>query len=85
MGGRSEPGKLLIIGGAEDKEDKCVILNELIGLAGGKESKVVIITTATQNPDDVGQDYVAIFNRLGVTGTRVLDIRSWLAFRSAWP
>lgn len=76
MGGRPEQGKLLIIGGAEDKEGECVILNELIDLAGGKKARIVIVTTATQSPGDVGRNYVEIFNKLGVGQAEVLDIRT---------
>lgn len=76
MGGRREQGKLLIIGGGEDKEGECVILDKLIDLAGGKAARVVIVTTATQSPGDVGRDYVEIFNRLGVGQAEILDIRT---------
>lgn len=76
MGVRGKQGQLLIIGGAEDKEGECVILHELIDLAGGKKARIVIVTTATETPGDVGQNYVEVFNRLGVGQAEILDIRT---------
>lgn len=68
-------GKLLIIGGAEDKDGECVILKRLIALAGGNQARVLIVTTATEEPRDVGREYKEIFRELGAEQAEVLDIR----------
>ncbi|HHW56275.1 MAG TPA: cyanophycinase [Clostridia bacterium] len=75
MEGRSR-GKLIIIGGAEDKEDKCEILKEVVKLSGGKESKIVVMTTATEKPVEVGKMYISIFEKLGAKDVKVVNINS---------
>ncbi|MGE5654367.1 MAG: cyanophycinase [Bacillota bacterium] len=67
-------GTLVIIGGAEDKDGQAVILRRFLELAGGKKARIAVITTATEQPDRVGQDYDRIFTRLGVQEVIHLDI-----------
>ncbi|WP_029688909.1 cyanophycinase [Thermoanaerobacter sp. A7A] len=69
-------GKLVIIGGAEDKENKCEILQEVVGLAGGRESRIVVMTTATEKPVEVGNMYISIFKKLGANDVKVVNINS---------
>lgn len=64
-------GKLLIIGGNEDKSGDCTILREFVALSGGRDSCIAVMTTATQLPDEVGQEYRAIFWDMGA---RVVDV-----------
>ncbi|MBF2015765.1 MAG: cyanophycinase [Rivularia sp. T60_A2020_040] len=72
----STRGALLIIGGAEDKQRECEILREFIRYAGGKKARVVIITSATDLPIEVGQEYIRVFEQLGVEDVRIVDTRS---------
>lgn len=72
--GQKVSGNLLIIGGAEDKEKECLILKKFITLAGGRQAVLVVLTTATQEPEAVGAEYRQIFGRLGAGEVRVLDI-----------
>ncbi|MDA8235798.1 MAG: cyanophycinase [Clostridia bacterium] len=65
-------GILVIIGGAEDKENKCLILKRVTQLAGGQEGRLVLISTATENPEEVGEEYKRIFLRLGLK--RVINL-----------
>ena len=69
-------GKLIIIGGAEDKEGDCEVLKEVAGAAGGGRGRIVIITTATQNPRPAAIKYMEIFQRLGVGDVRAVEIES---------
>jgi len=69
-------GKLVIIGGAEDKEDRCEILREVVSLAGGEKSKIVVMTTATEKAEEVGEMYETIFKRLGAKEVRIVNINS---------
>ncbi|NLY43058.1 MAG: cyanophycinase [Clostridiaceae bacterium] len=69
-------GNLIIIGGAEDKKDECSILKEVVSIAGGREAHLAILTTATQLPEEVGQQYRDVFRRLGVERISVLNIDS---------
>ncbi|MEG4148738.1 cyanophycinase [Microcoleus sp. Pol12B5] len=66
-------GKLLIIGGAEDKEGDCKILREFLRCAGGTKSRVVVMTAATSLPGEVGDNYIRLFERLGAEDVRVVD------------
>lgn len=66
-------GQLVIIGGAEDKEGDCIILREFVRRAGGTKARIVVMTAATSLPEEVGNNYVRIFERLGVEDVRVLD------------
>ena len=49
-------GKLVIIGGAEDREGESVILKEFVKLAGDKKARVVVITAATNHPEESGAE-----------------------------
>ncbi len=70
--GTQVKGNLMVIGGNEDKENKCVILTRFLELANG--GKVIIMTTATEEPEKVGEKYISIFTRLGSSNVEVLDI-----------
>ncbi len=67
-------GRLLIIGGAEDKEGECKILKRFIQEAGGRESRIVILTAATEQPQQVGDEYKNLFYALEAGEVQVLDI-----------
>lgn len=67
-------GKLMIIGGAEDKEGECKILKRFVQEAGGRESKLTVLTVATEYPQQVGMEYQQLFLRLGARQVEVLDV-----------
>src|SRR5437763_659788 len=69
------PGPLVVIGGAEDKEAACTILRTFTRLAGGARARVVVLTVATEFPDEVGAEYLRVLQRLGVKHARALDVR----------
>ena len=69
-------GKLVVIGGAEDKEGDCVILKEFVRLAKGNKARVVVMTVATNLPEEVGAEYKKVFKRLGVADVKVVDVSS---------
>jgi cyanophycinase len=66
-------GQLVIIGGAEDKEGDCKILREFVRRADGLQARIAVMTVATGLPGEVGEQYIDIFNRLGVADVRVVD------------
>lgn len=66
-------GQLVIIGGAEDKEGECKILREFVRRAGGLEARIVVMTVATELPREVGENYIRVFERLGVEDIRIAD------------
>ncbi len=69
-------GRLIIIGGAEDKQGECEILREVAKAAGGQRGKIVIVTTATQKPLPAGRMYSEIFARLGVGSVATINIEN---------
>lgn len=65
-------GNLLIIGGNEDKQDDCIILRKFVEMAGGREARIAVITTATESPREVGNEYRSLFTGFGAETTDVL-------------
>jgi cyanophycinase len=66
-------GKLIAIGGAEDKASATSILERVLKCSHKSEPCVGVITTASSIPDDVFAEYFNVFERLGAG--EVLDIR----------
>lgn len=75
MGEKSE-GNLVIIGGAEDKYGKSEILKDVVNIIGGSEASLVVLTTATEKPEEVGDEYRSVFMRLGVNNIDILNVNS---------
>ncbi len=84
-------GKLIAIGGAEDKGseiDKSVryvnnlnffelgILRRIVEEAGGIDARIEVITTASMIPFEVGNNYLEAFGRIGCTNIGVMHIRN---------
>ena len=83
-------GKLIAIGGAEDKGTdleagiiqrsqlnffEIGILKTISNLMESKSDRIEIITTASSVPDEVGEQYIAAFNKLGCDNVGHLKIR----------
>jgi cyanophycinase len=68
------PGRLLIIGGAEDRCCGAGVLERFAGLCGGSKARIVVITTATGMPDQVLAEYEQVFGKLGVDRVAELPI-----------
>ena len=84
-------GKLIAIGGAEDKGTNLEtgefyrnnlnffelgILRKVIEEAGGPSAKVEVITTASMIPYEVGENYLNAFGKIGCTNVNVMHIRT---------
>ena len=63
-GAERPKGRLLIVGGHEDKEDDKIILKELARLVGG--GKLVVTTLASASPDESIDMYEGVLRNLGV-------------------
>jgi len=63
------PGRLLIIGGGEDRCCGAGLLERFVELCGGGNARIVLITTATGRPDQEHADYERVFRKLGVDQT----------------
>ena len=87
---KSPKGKLIAIGGAVNKGEEedlnsdstnqeffeLGILARMIKELEGENQRIEIITTASQIPVEVGDQYITAFNRLGHFNVDVLDIRT---------
>ena len=84
-------GKLIAIGGAEDKgtllEDgeyrrnnlnffELGILRRVVEEAGGLNARIEVITTASTIPYEVGENYLNAFGKIGCTNIGLLHIRN---------
>jgi cyanophycinase len=84
-------GKLLAIGGAEDKgvdlEKGEVLRNNLnffeLGIlrriveeAGGPDKRMEVVTTASMIPYEVGENYLNAFGKIGCTNIGIMPIRN---------
>lgn len=67
-------GRLMAIGGGEDKEGDREILKEFVRLARGARARVVVMTVATDEPLEAGREYRDVFRRLGVDDVKVVDV-----------
>jgi cyanophycinase len=63
------PGRLLIIGGAEERCHGARLLERFVELCGGAAARIVLVTTATGQPDQVHAAYERVFRRLGAEQT----------------
>ncbi|MBK9222634.1 MAG: cyanophycinase [Saprospiraceae bacterium] len=79
-------GTLIPVGGNENKgfglkESDCLdfikqgILSSIVKESGGQQSKIVVITTASSIPIEVGENYSTAFSSLGCSQVVILDIR----------
>lgn len=84
-------GKLLAIGGAEDKGSdlesgevkrnnlnffELGILRRIVEETGGPDSRIEVVTTASMIPFEVGDNYLNAFGKIGCTDIGVLNIRN---------
>ncbi len=84
-------GKLIAIGGAEDKGTdlekgeihrsnlnffELGILRRIVEEAGGTQSRIEVITTASMIPYEVGDNYMNAFGKIGCTNIGVMHIRT---------
>jgi cyanophycinase len=68
-------GYLVVIGGAEDKTGDCVILRRFMKLAGGREARIAVLSTASTDPG-AGKQYRDIFADFGAQEVRVLAVQT---------
>ena len=84
-------GKLVAIGGAEDKGSdlekgetvrnnlnffELGILRNIFEAAGGSGIRMEVITTASMIPNEVGENYLNAFGKIGCTNVGIMPIRN---------
>ncbi|MFC7492399.1 MULTISPECIES: cyanophycinase [unclassified Knoellia] len=67
---------LFIIGGAEDRVGRAALLRRFVRISGGRQSRVVVIPTASSFQDEVVASYTEVFNRFGVEAVDVVNPQS---------
>src|SRR5205085_431516 len=83
-------GRLIAIGGNEDKGTEpepnyiqknnlnffeLQILSRIVHEAGGKNSSIEVITSASSIPEEIGHNYIDAFKKLGCNNVQIMDIR----------
>jgi cyanophycinase len=83
-------GKLIAVGGAEDKGSdlekgevhrnnlnffELGILRRIVQESGGNDSRIEVITTASMIPELVGENYLSAFGKIGCNNIGVMSIR----------
>jgi len=66
-------GNLLIIGGAEDKENECKILRFFYNEAGAENSRICIITAASERAGEAAEPYQQLFKKFGCKDITALN------------
>lgn len=61
----TRPGRLLVIGGHEDRDEGMEVLRRFVELAGGPDARIVVLTAASGVPDRVWDTYRRAFAALG--------------------
>lgn len=84
-------GKLIAIGGAEDKGSdlekgaifrnnlnffELGILRRIVAEAGGSDASIEVITTASTIPYEVGENYLDAFGKIGCTNVHIIHVRN---------
>jgi cyanophycinase len=60
-------GRLLVIGGAEDPDEKDMcILPKLVEMAGGRRARIIICSSPSENPEEKVRTYGKLFEKIGV-------------------
>ena len=68
-------GRLIAIGGNEDKANELVVLKRVVQEVGKTDYKVGVITTASEDPELRGKDYHKVFTTLGASLVKILNIK----------
>jgi len=68
-------GRLIAIGGNEDKADELIVLKRVVQEIGKTDYKVGVITTASEDPEQRGKDYHRVFTTLGAARIEIFNIK----------
>jgi cyanophycinase len=69
-------GRLVIIGGAEDRVNDRIILNKFLHLSGGAQARILVLTAASTDQAGAWAAYEAVFRELGARNVAPLIIES---------
>ena len=74
-------GYIIPIGGAEEKFHNPEILDRFVDICGGKEARISIVPTASEQ-EDTGRNYEKLFRGLGIRHAQVLPFETRRACES---
>jgi cyanophycinase len=65
------------IGGAEGKDEESdqSVLTRFIELSGGKRARIVVVPTASESPEEMGERYIKVFGNLGAKAVDVINVK----------
>lgn len=73
--GERNIGRLLVIGGNEDKdEDSMVILPHFVQMCGGKDARIIVCGTPSKNVEEKERTYRKLFEKIGVAEVMEPDV-----------
>jgi cyanophycinase len=73
---RRRMGRLLVIGGAEDKNPDCMhILPRLVELGGGTKARLLVCAVASEEPEPTLVAYKRLFEKMGVADVHSASLR----------
>ena len=68
-------GRLIAIGGNEDKANELIVLKRVVHEIGKPNFRVGVITTASEDPEQRGHDYQKVFTTLGASKVDLFNIK----------
>jgi len=68
-------GRLIAIGGNEDRVDEQIVLKRVVSEIGKKDFSVAVITTASEEPIQRGKEYHKVFKSLGAQSVEILSMQ----------
>jgi len=68
-------GRLIAIGGNEDKANELLVLKRVVQEIGKTDYKVGVITTASEDPEQRGKEYHKVFTTLGASRIDIFNIK----------
>ena len=77
-------GRLIAIGGNEDKANELVVLKRVVQEIGKTDYKVGLITTASEDPELSGKDYHKVFTTIGASLIEILK-KDFRQTTKKWP
>jgi cyanophycinase len=74
-GGERRIGRLLVIGGNEDKDEQSmVILPHFVKMCGGKDARIIVCGTPSQEVEKKERTYRELFEKIGVAEVMEPDV-----------
>lgn len=72
-------GRLLIIGGHEERQQDSEILAHFVEMSGGKKARIILCAAASSEPDELLKTYAGIFKKLGAAEVHPLAFADRMA------